>query len=82
MKQILYFTASWCGPCKAMAPVITELSGRLPIQKIDVDSNKEALSTYNVRQVPTFIFLKDGREVVRKSGMTSKMELEALASRL
>ena len=51
MKKILYFTASWCGPCKALRPRIEKLSAELPIQIIDVDTNKATCDKYGVKIV-------------------------------
>ena len=55
MKKILYFTASWCGPCKALRPRIEKLSAELPIQIIDVDTNKATCDKYGVKSVPCVI---------------------------
>ena len=46
MKKILYFTASWCGPCKALAPRMEKLSGQINYSKIDVDQNREMSTKY------------------------------------
>ena len=56
MNKLLYFTATWCGPCKALGPTIDVLAGQgLPVQKIDIDSGKSLSTLYNVRNVPTLI---------------------------
>ena len=56
MNKILYFTASWCGPCKALAPTIQQLQSEgLNIQKVDVDNDQSLSAQYGVRNVPTLI---------------------------
>ena len=63
------FSATWCGPCKKIAPIIEELAaeyeGKVNIFKCDVDENDELTSKFGIRNVPTVIFLK-GEEVVDK----------------
>lgn len=68
MKQILYFTASWCGPCKLLKPKIQALQSKLPITILDVDTNAEACSKYSVRNVPTIIITSNGNEIARLVG--------------
>ncbi|KAH3688873.1 hypothetical protein WICPIJ_000143 [Wickerhamomyces pijperi] len=69
---VLYFTATWCGPCKAIAPAIEQLSNQhattIEIVKIDLDQFKSIAGTYTVTSVPTFIFLNAGKEVDRVIG--------------
>ena len=74
MKQLIYFSAEWCGPCKTMVgPVIEELiSEGYPIQKIDVDVNNQLPQKYGVRNIPTVILTIDGEEVARKVGNAPK----------
>lgn len=68
MKQILYFTASWCGPCKLLKPKIQAMQSRFPITILDADTNAEALSKYAIRNVPTIIIVQGDREVARLIG--------------
>lgn len=79
MIQLLDFWASWCGPCRVMAPVIEELekelAGKVEVEKINVDENQAKASEYGVMSIPTYIALKDGKEVGRKIGVTSKADL-------
>jgi len=66
------FSASWCGPCKALAPTIdavaTEYDGRLHVYKVDIEQAPEAAARYGVSSVPTCVFFKGGKEVDRFIG--------------
>lgn len=79
MIKVLDFMSSWCGPCQMMKPIIEELEKELKdkveFQKIDVDKEGAEAAKYGVMSIPTFIVLKDGKEVGRKIGATSKAEL-------
>lgn len=79
MVKLLDFKASWCGPCRAMEPVIEELKRELgekaEVVEIDVDTKPEEASKYGVMSIPTYVVLKDDKEVGRKTGVTSKEEL-------
>jgi len=68
MKQILYFTATWCGPCKLLKPQIQAMQSQLPITILDVDTNSEAVGKYSIRNVPTIIVTRAGNEVGRLIG--------------
>lgn len=68
MKQILYFTATWCGPCKLLKPKIQAMQSQLPITILDVDTNTEAVEKYSIRNVPTIIVTNGGNEVGRLIG--------------
>ena len=69
LPVVIDFSATWCGPCKKIAPIIEELTaeyeGKVNIFKCDVDENDELTSKFGIRNVPTVIFLK-GEEVVDK----------------
>lgn len=75
------FSASWCGPCKALAPTIdkvaAEYQGKLDVYKVDIDNAQETASTFGIMQVPTVIFFKSGKEVDRFYG---NMDLRAVKS--
>ena len=73
MKTAKYFTATWCGPCKAFKPVMNEVAGEgYSIQFVDVDQNKELASQYGVRSVPTTVIEENGVEVERFVGALPK----------
>jgi thioredoxin 1 len=76
------FSAEWCGPCKAMAPVLKDVAKSLQdkarIIKIDVDKNRGLSQKLGIRGVPTFIIYKEGKVLWRKSGMQSAQTLITL----
>jgi thioredoxin 1 len=81
MKQIIFFGASWCGPCKAFKPVMESLQSEMSITFIDVDSSPQTATQYNVRSVPTTILVENGMEKGRFVGVKTKDEVRALYNR-
>jgi thioredoxin 1 len=76
MKTILYFTASWCGPCKALAPRMEKLAGQINYRKIDVDSNQDMSIKYGVRNVPSLVLVDEkGTELNRMVGVQQDQEI-------
>lgn len=73
------FYADWCGPCKAMNPIIKEVAkaveGKARVIKVDIDKSLQAAQVYNVHAVPTFIVFKNGNILWRHSGMIDKKSL-------
>ena len=69
MKKILYFSASWCLPCKQFGPVMEQMGQSVPVQKINVDDQPDLATAYSVRNVPTVIIVKDGEIVNRMVGV-------------
>ena len=76
MKTAKYFTATWCGPCKAFKPVMNEVAGEgHSIQFIDVDEYQSVASKYGVRSVPTTVIEENGVEVDRFVGALPKQSV-------
>lgn len=73
------FWAAWCGPCKAIAPILEDLAedydGRVKIVKVDVDSNPQAASRFGIRNIPTLFVFKGGEKVDAVMGLQPKAEL-------
>ena len=69
MKKILYFTASWCQPCKSFAPIMEQVGQSVRVEKIDVDALPNVASAYQVRSVPTVVILSGNTEVSRFTGV-------------
>ena len=76
------FTATWCGPCKAIAPVIDQLAdeyaGRVKIGKMDIDANPGTPVKFHVRAVPTLILFKDGQPVDQVMGAVNKRRIQGM----
>ena len=73
------FSAEWCGPCKALAPILKQVKDELQdtasIIKIDIDRNPQAAGAYQVTAVPTLIIFRKGKALWRQSGVVPKTEL-------
>lgn len=79
------FWATWCGPCRMIAPIVEELheelEGKAVIGKVDVDSNSESSANYGVRNIPTLLIFKNGEVVDKLVGAVPKSQiLEKLES--
>jgi thioredoxin 1 len=75
------FWAPWCGPCRAVAPVVEEIAnekaGQLRVSKLNTDENQQTAIQYNVLSIPTLIVFKNGQEVKRITGAYPKKKLES-----
>ena len=77
MKNVFYFTADWCSPCKKTRPVVEELKKEgFQFQMIDVDYEQLLAKQFQVKSIPTFILLENGEELNRISGAQTKNQLE------
>ena len=72
------YTATWCGPCRLIAPLIDQLAedyqGKAQVVKVDLDQNKDNAKQYNIRSIPTVLIFKDGQEVERIVGRATYEE--------
>ena len=79
---LLDFWASWCGPCRMLAPVVEEIadaySGKLKVGKINVDEENELAAQFGIASIPTVVIIKDGKIVNNSVGFIPKNELEQM----
>ena len=75
------FGAEWCGPCRALAPIVEELAkefdGRLKVGTVDIDHSKQVATQFGIMSVPTIIFFKGGEAVDKVVGLRPKSELKS-----
>jgi len=76
------FTATWCGPCKALAPIVDkvadEFTGKVKVGKLDIDESPEIASKYGIRSVPTVLVFKGGEKKAQHVGLTNQAKLVQL----
>lgn len=80
MVELLDFYADWCGPCQVMEPIFEEVEeeyqGKVEFKRIDVDKETQKAGEFQVFGIPTFVVMKDGKEVDRRSGAMPKQALK------
>jgi len=78
------FWAEWCGPCRAIAPVLEELAeaseGRVTLMKVNVDENHGLAARYGIQSIPTILFFKEGAVVDRVLGAAPRAELQSVVN--
>ena len=78
---VVDFWATWCGPCRMIAPILEQLvdeyEGKVTVAKLDVDANPRAAARFGVRSIPTLLFFKDGKLVDQVIGAVPKSIIEA-----
>ncbi len=78
--SVIDFWAEWCGPCRAIGPVIEELSqqysGKVKVGKVNVDVNPNTSTNYGITSIPAILFIKDGKVVDKQIGAVPKSVLE------
>ena len=80
------FWAVWCGPCKAIAPIVEEIandfSGKVKVGKMDVDSNNQVAMRYGIRSIPTLLLFNNGEVVDQVIGNVGKDSIESMISKV
>jgi thioredoxin 1 len=79
---LIDFWATWCGPCRAIAPVVEQLAkeyaGKLKVGKVNIDEHPKTPTTYDVRSIPTLLLFKDGKVVGQIVGAVPRPKIEDL----
>ena len=80
------FTATWCGPCKQIVPILEktagEYQGKVKFGQVDVDANRQTAMTYLVRSIPTLLLFKDGKVAEQSVGLVNDKKLKAMLDKV
>ena len=90
MIEVIKFGADWCGPCKMFAPILEKINqnydsnpeSNIDIKSIDIDVDPELASQYNIRSVPTTVFIKEGNVVLKKVGVINADQFDEIIKSL
>jgi thioredoxin 1 len=75
MKQILYFSGKFCGPCRSFTPTMENISRQVVVNFVDVENDPQLVAEYGVQSVPTLVFLKNGQMLDKKVGVMSEQQV-------
>jgi thioredoxin 1 len=83
---VVDFTATWCGPCKALKPVLhkadAEYAGRIKFGQVDVDTNQNTAMKYQIRSIPTLLVFQGGRVVEQSNGLINSAKLNTMVDKV